>query len=195
MSGHDVSGHHGDISGHGDVSVRPAAPEDAAVVTGIQLRAWRAHHGDALGPDLLTSLDVEAIREQWARAITAPPSAAHRVLVACDGPRVVGFAAAVPSGPAPNDPAPGAPAPGSEVLALEVDPEHQRRGHGSRLLTACVDLARADGAVHLSTWVLQGDSAREQFLTACGLGADGARRDLGTDAAAPVSEYRWVAEI
>lgn len=173
-----------------DVSVRPATPGDEAAITRTQLRAWRTSHGDVLGADVLEQLDAAAVQEQWAQAISAPPSGGHRVLVACDGPRVVGFAASAPV----ED--------GVEVVALEVDPDHQRGGHGSRLLAACVDLARETGAGHVRTWVLDGDTAREQFLGAAGLGPDGSRRELASggpdvDGRGPrsVAEHRWAAEI
>lgn len=171
-----------------DVSVRPATAEDEAPIARVQLRAWRAHHADLLGADVLEQIDVTAVRGQWAAAISAPPSPAHHVLVACAGPRVVGFAASAPTEH------------GVEVLSLEVDPDHQRGGHGSRLLAACVDLAREHGATHLQTWVLDGDDARAAFLAGAGLGPDGAERTLGIGAdpdgaTRPVAEHRWVAEI
>ncbi|MBO1753327.1 GNAT family N-acetyltransferase [Actinotalea sp. BY-33] len=171
-----------------DVSVRPAVAEDDTAIARVQLEAWRAHHAAVLGPEVLDQLDVAAVRAQWTRAITQPPSTAHHVLVACDGAEVVGFASSAPA----ED--------GVEVLALEVLPGRQRGGHGSRLLTACVDLAREHGAVHLQTWVLDEDEAREQFLGSAGLGADGAQRSLGISAGPDgltrtVQEHRWVAEI
>ncbi len=165
-----------------DVSVRPAVPGDDAAITRIQLRAWRLSHARALGEEVLESLDAAAVRQQWAGAVEAPPSPAHRVLVACDGPRVVGFAATAPGDGGDT-----------EVLALEVDPDHQKGGHGSRLLAACVDLAREDGATSVSTWVLDDDPAREQFLAGSGLGPDGTERPL--TAAGGLVERRWVAEI
>lgn len=171
---------------HSDVSVRPATPGDEDAVAAVQVRAWQASHGGLLGADVLEHLDVEAISRQWSQAISTPPSPEHRVLVACDGPRVIGFAASAPV----ED--------GVEVVALEVDPDHQRGGHGSRLLAACVDLARERGARHLQTWVLEGDDARERFLSGAGLGADGAQRELGMRGGAEpraVRERRWVAEI
>ncbi|WP_225754107.1 GNAT family N-acetyltransferase [Actinotalea sp. Marseille-Q4924] len=173
-----------------DVSVRPATPGDEAAIARTQLRAWRSHHADVLGEAVLEQLDADAVQEQWAQAISAPPTREHRVLVACDGPHVVGFAASAPA----ED--------GVEVVALEVDPDHQRGGHGSRLLAACVDLARETGADHVRTWVLDGDTAREEFLGAAGLGPDGSRRDLASagpeeDGTGPrsVGERRWAAEI
>lgn len=175
-----------------DVSVRPAIPEDEAPIARVQLRSWRATHGALLGEEVLEQLDVMAVRRQWAAAITAPPSRAHHVLVACDGPRVVGFAASAPiEGDGSGS--------GVEVVALEVDPDARRGGHGSRLLAACVDVARDGGASHLQTWVLEGDEAREQFLAGAGLGPDGTVRELGVRAEGgstrAVAERRWVAEI
>lgn len=170
-----------------DVSVRPAVPDDAAVIAGLQLRAWRSDHADVLGPDVLELIDAGAVRARWAEAIGQPPSAAHRVLVALDGARVVGVATTVPVA---DD------AVGVEITTLEVDPDHQRTGHGSRLLTACVDLGRTDGATEVRTWVLDGDPAREQFLAGAGLGPDGTARRLGVPGDdREVAERRWVAEI
>jgi GNAT superfamily N-acetyltransferase len=98
---------------------------------------------------------------------------------------VVGVAASVPT----QDGA------GLEVTALEVDPEHQRAGHGSRLLTACVDLGREHGATEVTTWVLDGDDAREAFLAGSGLGPDGAVRTLAAGPDREVVERRWAAEL
>ncbi len=168
-----------------DVSVRPALPEDAVAIAGTQLRAWRTDHAEVLGTDVLDLIDATAVRERWTAAIEHAPSPDHRVLVACDGPRVVGVAASVPT----DDGA------GIEVTALEVDPEHQRAGHGSRLLTACVDLGREHGATEVTTWVLDGDEAREAFLAGAGLGPDGSRRSLAAGPHREVGERRWVAAL
>ena len=167
-----------------DVSVRPAIPGDELAMVAVQLRAWRSGLGEIV-PELLERLDVPAMTAQWAAAIAAPPTASHRVLVALDGARVVGLAAILPV----DD--------GVEIMALEVEPEHRRGGHGSRLLAACVDLARQDDAEHVSTWVLQGDEHRRQFLGSAGLGPDGATRTLveADDEHASLVEHRWFAEI
>ena len=178
-----------------DVSVRPAVPGDETRIAAIQLAAWRAVHADVLGEVVLDSLDEEAFVHQWRQAVTSPPGAGYHVLVACDGPRVVGVASVAPV--PPPDPL---QAPGGVVLALEGDPADQRAGHGSRLLAAAVDLLRADGADQVQTWVVDGDDAREQFLAGAGLGPDGRTRRLATgpgpdDEAYVVSESRWYAEI
>lgn len=169
---------------HADVSVRPAIPGDEIAVTAVQLRAWRSGIGE-LVPDLVERLDVPAMTAQWAAAITSPPTPGHRVLVALDGARVVGLAAVVPV----TD--------GVEVTALEVEPDHRRGGHGSRLLAACVDLGRQDGAAHVMTWALDDDAVRATFLDSAGLGRDGASRTLveGGAGQQELVERRWFAEI
>lgn len=161
-----------------DVSVRPAVAGDDALVTEAQVAAWRAAHGQALGDDVLDLLDVARMREQWAAAIASPPGRGFAVLVACAGPTVVGFAAVTPG----------------TLLALEVLPDHQRSGHGSRLLTAAVDRLRQDGAESVITWVLDGDEARAGFLTGAGLGPDGMERTLATGPRTVV-ERRWSAAL
>lgn len=161
-----------------DVSVRPAVPGDETSVTAIQLGAWRATHDATLGEGVMERLDVELMRERWKAAIETAPGPGFAVLVALDGPDLVGFAAVAPG----------------QVMALEVEPAHRRAGHGSRLLAAAVDRLRADGAQTVTTWVLDGDTAREKFLADCGLGADGTERTLATGPR-DVVERRWSAAI
>ena len=169
---------------HSDVSVRPAIPGDEARMAATQLRAWRTGLG-AIVPDLMDRIDAPAVTAQWAAAITAPPSADHRVLVALDGAHLVGIAAMVPV------------ADGVEITALEVDPDHRRGGHGSRLLAACVDLGRRSGAEHVQTWSLDRDEVRNQFLASAGLGRQGTSRALVSDetTGAELVEQRWFAQI
>lgn len=178
---------------HADVSVRPAVPGDETPIARVQLAAWRDEHADVLGADVLDLLDEQAVVDQWASAISAAPTG-HRVLVACDGATVVGFAAIAPV-PAPEDAAPG-----GVILALEVLPQAQRGGHGSRLLAAAVDLLREQGADQVHTWVLDGDDARAQFLSGAGLGPDQATRELASGTQPDgshrvVTEHRWWAAI
>ena len=161
-----------------DVSVRPAVAGDDVAMTAIQVGAWRAGHADVLGEDVLDALDTVRMREQWAAAISSPPGPGFAVLVACAGAQVVGFAAVAPG----------------QLLALEVEPSHQRGGHGSRLLSAAVDRLRRDGAAEVVTWVLDGDSGREAFLAGAGLGPDGRTRTLATGVR-DVVEHRWSAEV
>ena len=180
-----------------DVSVRPAVPGDERAIAAVQLDAWRAAFTDALGEGALDMLDETAVVERWRAAIAEPPARTFHVLVAMAGPRLVGFAsvAPVPAPPNAEDQTPG-----GILLALEVAPDEQRYGHGSRLLAAAVDTLRADGADQVITWVADGDEARVRFLSAAGLTPDGAVRELasgpGPDGENTVlREHRWGALI
>jgi len=110
-----------------DASVRPAVPADANAVAAIMARSYRSDYADALPASMLAELTPEVLVPGWSGAIGSPPSAGHRVLVACSGATVVGYAAV---GPSPDE---DAGAQDGELLALEVDPMNRRAGHASRL--------------------------------------------------------------
>lgn len=164
-----------------DASVRPAVAADLGAIGAVHARAWRSAYADVLPGDVLAALHPAALGRAWTPAVTEPPSPGHRVVVACSGPTVVGFAAVDPGG---------------ELVALHVDPAHQRRGHGSRLLSAGVDHLRGAGAALLVAWCPLPDSARRAFLVSAGLAPDGAWRELEVPGATRgLREVRLVARL
>lgn len=174
--------------------VRPARTPDVDGIAGVTVRSWR-HRLAGLVPDaMLGSMDQADLALAWASAILDPPTPGHRLLVAVDDGEVRGYAAV---GPSADPDADGATA---ELLALEVDPAHERSGHGSRLMAAAIDAARAGGATAASTWCALGDSARRAFLQSAGWGPDSAFRDVAVGTAADgsdivVREVRLVTDL
>lgn len=168
-----------------DNSVRTAGPADVAALGAVHARSWTGPYAAVLPPSVVAAISPELLAEAWREAVTAPPSADHRVLVAVGDGIVAGFAAAAPSGDPAGDPDDGGRPGALELVALEVDPLHTRRGHGSRLLAAVVDTARARGWTTLQTWVHTDDAARLEFLRGAGLQEDGARRRRGVAAGMP----------
>lgn len=167
--------------------VRPARPEDAAEIARIQLATWRVAYRTLLPRHVLERLDEGWLGKRWSAAIEAPPSAQHRVLVAIEQAEqsyLVGFAASGPADEqslAPDEPA---DALGPQVVAvtdLLVEPRWGRRGHGSRLLAASVDLWREDNFGTAVAWAFDGDPATRSFLTSTGWEPDGASRALDVD--------------
>ncbi|MEV5818428.1 GNAT family N-acetyltransferase [Micromonospora harpali] len=167
--------------------VRPARPEDAGEIARIQLATWRVAYRRILPRHVLDNLDEEYLARRWSAAVQEPPSGAHRVLVAVEQAEqsyLVGFAASGPPDAeslAPNEPA---EALGSGVVAvtdLLVEPRWGRRGHGSRLLAASVDLWRSDGFDRAVAWAFDADAATRKFLTGAGWEPDGAARALDVD--------------
>jgi GNAT superfamily N-acetyltransferase len=166
--------------------VRPARPDDADEIARIQLATWRTAYRRLFPPHVLANLDDAYLARGWREAITEPPSPRHRVLIAVEqsdaSSWVVGFAAA---GPADEH----ALAPEEKPLAddvaaitdLLVEPRWGRRGHGSRLLAATVDLWRTDGFTSAVAWAYEADPAMRAFFTSTGWEPDGAARALDVD--------------
>jgi ribosomal protein S18 acetylase RimI-like enzyme len=156
-----------------DVSVRTAWAADAEEIAHVQVRAWRRQYVGVLPDEVLSALDPPAFAAQWSEAITRPAEARNRVLVALDGPTVVGFALTAVADDPDADPATD-----GQVAELVVDPGHQRAGHGSRLLQACADTLRADRFSRATLWVTSTDDALRGFLSEAGWAPDGAHREL-----------------
>jgi len=167
--------------------VRPARPGDADDIARIQLTTWRVAYRRLLPRHALDRLDEPSLSAGWRAAIEAPPSPAHRVLIATEQaedrpPEVVGFAAAGPADEAALAPdEPPLPPGTAAVTDLLVEPRWGRRGHGSRLLAASVDLWREDGFTHAVAWAYRDDEAMRRFLGSAGWAPDGASRALEVD--------------
>jgi GNAT superfamily N-acetyltransferase len=174
--------------------VRPARPADAGEVARIQLDTWRTAYRRIIPRTVLDALAAADLAERWREAIEAPPSACHRVWIAVEQAQdehLVGFAAA---GPADDQALAPEEAPlGAKVAAvtdLLVEPRWGRRGHGSRLLAACVAGWREDGMARAVAWSFDADTATRKFLTQAGWEPDGATRALDVDDLL-VPQLRW----
>ena len=173
---------------------RLARTSDVDDIAAVQVRAWRQSYAGLMPEEMLSALDPMQLASAWARGILSPPTVRHRLIVAIDGDsgtdEVVGYAAI---GPSADPDCSGDPRTG-ELLALVIDPGHQRAGHGSRLMAAAIDYLRADGSSEATTWVSVGDEPRRAFLLAAGWGPDSAYRDLDVDGR-PVREVRLVTSL
>jgi GNAT superfamily N-acetyltransferase len=163
-----------------DVSVRRAAPADAAEIARIQVTTWRYGYAQILPAAVLEQLTEQAALVAWTQALTEPPTPHHRVLVAQEGDTTVGFAVLAPAEDLqPDDPEPQTTIGVGPVL---VEPRWGRRGHGSRLMAAAVDLARADGMTRAVCWIPEADTVTREFMIGAGWAADGLVRALDTGA-------------
>jgi len=153
----------------------PPSPRHRVLVAVEQVES--SYRAPTVGPGAAGEPEV---RRADYRAPTVGPGAAG-------GPEVrrsdlVGFAATGPADEAAL--APGEAALGPDVAAITellVEPRWGRRGHGSRLLAAAVDLWRSDGFATALAWVYEQDPATRAFLTSSGWAPDGASRALDVD--------------
>ncbi|GAA2671027.1 MULTISPECIES: GNAT family N-acetyltransferase [Actinoplanes] len=166
--------------------VRPARPADAPEIARIQLTTWRTAYKRMFPAHILAQLSDDVLTEGWTQAITAPPSPRHRVLIAVEqsetAEHVVGFAAAGPADEAALAPEePPLPDTVAAVTDLLIEPRWGRRGHGSRLLAAAVDLWREDEFQFAVAWAYDADAVMRKFLESAGWAPDGAGRALDVD--------------
>jgi len=157
------------------VSVRVAWADDAAAVAAVQVRAWAVQYADLLPAGVLPD-DPAPVVEVWRAAMTRPADARHRVLVALERNRVVGFAVTSPADDPDCDPVSD-----GELVELVLDPDQVGLGHGSRLLQAAADTLAADRFTRAVSWVLAADDRRREFLTSAGWAPDTAHRELDLD--------------
>ncbi|MGI8722505.1 MAG: GNAT family N-acetyltransferase [Geodermatophilaceae bacterium] len=173
-----------------DVNVRPARPAEAGEVARIQRASW-GRAGTAVVPaSVLDRLVSDEVVSRWADTIQAPPTPGHHVLVARERDTIVGMVAFGPAEEAdtpvengPKEIATGQSdiGPRGEIATLLVEPRWGRRGHGSRLLAATVDMARTDGVVQLITWVPENDVTARTFFASAGWAEAGCIRTLDAD--------------
>lgn len=168
--------------------VRLARTSDVDGIADVNVRSWRQRFTGTLPAEVLDAMDPSDLAMVWASGILNPPTTGHRLLVAVEGGDVVGYAAIGPS----QDP--DAVAGTGELLALEVDPGQQRTGHGSRLLAAAVEHARAGGLDTVLVWCPLDDEPRRGFLQSAGWAPDSAYRDLAVGQAAD-GDDRLVREV
>jgi len=154
-----------------DASVRLAKVSDAPAVGFVQAALWTEAYAGLLPADVAAEFQPQSFAKAWRDSLEAPPSPAHRLLVACAGEQVVGFSAVGPSGDPDAQPGVG------EILVLGIHPEARRVGHGSRLLNASVDTARGSAFSVLGAWLPTHAEETRAFLVAAGFAPDGAFRD------------------
>jgi ribosomal protein S18 acetylase RimI-like enzyme len=166
---------------------RIAWPQDAEAIADVQLAAWRRSYAGVLPDEVLAGLDRDSLVRAWREEISRPAEARQRILVALDAEVIVGYVLTAPAADPDCDPAVD-----GEIDDLTVHSDHEKSGHGSRLLHAAVDTLRADRFARAIVWLTSTDDARRAFLTESGWAADGAHRtlDLNDDGQVLVNQVR-----
>lgn len=156
-----------------DASVRTGRVSDAPAVGLVQASVWRERYGGLLGEEVTAQFEGPRFAAVWRRSLEDPPGPVHRLLVACAGSQVVGFAAVGPAEPGET----GVPDGAAELLDLAVHGDARGVGHGSRLLNAAADTLRANDRTALLAWLPAVDERARAFGAHAGLRPDGAWRE------------------
>jgi GNAT superfamily N-acetyltransferase len=170
-----------------DTSVRVAWFNDALGIAGIQVAAWHEAYADLLPPDVLDSMGIDDVAAAWHASLSKPKDARDRVLVALERNRIVGFAITSPAADPDSDPVAD-----GEIAEFSVLPDERGKGHGSRLLHACVDTLVADRFSRAVLWLRSTDDTLREFFGEAGWEPDSAHRelDLHGDGSVTVKQIR-----
>jgi len=142
--------------------IRLAVPTDAPAIAQVRVDAWRSTYRGMIPAAYLAAMKVEQSTALWERVLSAAPNTTNTFVAVVDG-AVVGFA----SGLMLAEPKHGLDA---ELSAIYLRQDCQRKGSGTRLLSAVAQAQRRHGATGLLTWVIAGNREARAFYE--GLGAE-----------------------
>lgn len=163
------------------IEIRAATAEDAASIADINVRAWRHAYRGIIPDAYLESLDAASLTAKVRETLRR-----HSTILVAHSGHVVGFSWVSTS--RDEDASPNT----AEVIALYVDPQHERRGVGSALMRESLSVAGAQGASRVSLWVLEANRAARAFYAAVGLAPDGTTKTTERWGGVPVAEIRYL---
>jgi ribosomal protein S18 acetylase RimI-like enzyme len=161
--------------------IRPAILDDAAAIADINVRAWRHAYRGVIPDAYLASLDAAELSSKVRETVRR-----YSTILVAQRDAVVGFSWV--SASRDKDASEGT----SEVIALYVDPLCERRGVGRALMGESLRVAKADGALRVTLWVLEANGGARGFYAALGFTPDGATKTTDRWGGVSVTELRYV---
>jgi GNAT superfamily N-acetyltransferase len=149
--------------------VRGAAPGDAATIADIHIRTWQVAYAHVFPEERLEGLESRRTQRErhWRGMIESPPWPSQNIVAERSG-RIVGFASL---GHSRADESVG------ELYAIYVLPDAWGGGAGRALMSAAIELLRADGFEEAVLWVLEDNPRARAFYERCGWTLDSELRE------------------
>jgi len=165
-----------------NLTLRLAKREDARAIAEIHVAAWRAAYRGLMPDDYLASLSVDERTTMWQNALgRATP--AQFALAEING-TLAGFCIYGPT----RDKEPPEVA---EIYAVNIHPDHWRRGAGRLLCEHALREAAAREHSTITLWVMTGNERARVFYERLGFAPDGARRTDSQLIGRPIDELRY----
>ena len=142
---------------------------DAEGMGRVHVRAWQAAYRSIMPDDYLDGLNPADRAAMWLRQIDDTGGAG--LLVAEAGKEIAGFAA---FGQCHDD---GASSEQGQLYAINLDPDHWRKGLGRELLRAAMKELARQGFRSLALWVVPGNERARRFYESEGWVTDGMIRE------------------
>ena len=165
--------------------IRAAGPQDARPIAEIHVAAWHAAYRGLIPDSYLDQLTVASRLELWEPRLQQPRPRT-RLMVAEDQGMVAGFCLL---GPTRDED--GNKETCGEIIALNVRPDHWRRGVGKSLCESALEGARAQRWTTVTLWILKGNERAARFYAALGFALDGTERLDTHVIGTPVYELRF----
>jgi GNAT superfamily N-acetyltransferase len=151
----------------GPIELRPATPSDAAGIAAVFMDTCRSAYEGLLPPEFLTRYTPEVQIPRWTSHLDSLP-ASHRITLACQQHRVIGFIEVSLGRPSEKGPAIGNitvedPTRMGEVDYLFVHPPSSRSGVGRLLLSAGESWLAAGGIDSAILWVFSDNAPARAF--------------------------------
>ncbi|MCY0389858.1 GNAT family N-acetyltransferase [Robbsia sp. Bb-Pol-6] len=145
------------------LDIRNAAFADVEAVATIHVESWRAAYAGIFPERFLKDLSVQKRSIYWQQALR---DGKPQLLVACEGPAVVGWIAFGPCRDSDKD------GNWAEIEAVYVAPDAWGTGVGRRLTHSASDLLLGAGYSFLALWVLEQNFRARAFYERNGFNAD-----------------------
>ena len=169
------------------MTVRTATVSDAPGIAHVHVQTWRVAYRGQMPDAVLDALNAERHTVFWQERLT---QMSGQVFVVEDGTRIVGFCALIPS--RDKDVNPDAVA---EIAAVNVLPEHWRKGVGRSLCRSALTEAGRRGYHSVTLWVLASNVAARHFYERMGFRLDGATKADKAADGSQLHEIRFRIEL
>lgn len=165
------------------MNIRPAVPADAEAIACIRITAWRAAYFALMPAEYLASLEPHANVDSLRRRIASPTDGCSLTVAELEG-KVVAFSI---MGPPRYESSPGC----VELWALNVLPEHWRKGIGRNLTTQAVTAAASLDANRIELWCIKGNIPAQAAYESCGFVLTGRERASSSLTGHPLHELLY----
>ena len=170
-----------------DVTIREATVADADAMGAVHVRAWQAAYRGMMLDEYLDALDPTSRADMWRRIIEENRAGIHRVVIEAESV-IVGLAAYGPDRDPASDPSVG------ELIAINLHPDHWRRGLGRRLIRQVTTELAGQGFTRAVLWVVTENTRARTFYESEAWYFDGTAR-IATVQDAIVNEVRYARDL
>jgi L-amino acid N-acyltransferase YncA len=137
------------------MNIRRAVAEDAASIAKVQVKSWKSSYKGLVDENYLKSMSISERTVRWKEWIAAGSS--HIVYVLEEDKEVTGF---VSGGNIrsehPYD---------SEIYALYLLKEVQRKGYGTLLMKKFAEAMHKQGKKSMIVWVLKDNPSKQAYIS------------------------------